>query len=509
MEGRTGEGRINEPVVICGLARCVENDIKTAYEAIREAPRHRIHVFLATSDIHLEFKLKISREECKDRIREMVGFAKSLCEDIEFSPEDGGRSDREFLVEALTVAIEAGATTLNIPDTVGYNTPQQYGDLISYLRKHTKGSENVIWSTHCHDDLGLATANTLAGVSNGARQVEVAINGIGERAGNTALEEIVMNVHTHPSAYEVQHTVDTRLLFATSRMVADLSGMSVQPNKAIVGRNAFLHESGIHQDGVLKHKSTYEIIRPEDVGVTSDNLALGKHSGRHAFKAKLDVLGYGANALADAQFQSAFVKFKRLADSKKSGVTDGDLHALVADVRSASLSVAPSTEVPADLPTDSADPAAPRFTLLNMQVFTGVGITPTATVTLHDAHTGSDLTDVALAQNGPIEAVYSAIQRISGLDIALLNFSVSATSEGQDTLGKVAVRIARAATESSPETDTPTLAAYGAEPKFTGLSTNVDIITASANAYLAALNRLVSHHAEDTRASHEVRNVNI
>ncbi|KAJ2808909.1 2-isopropylmalate synthase (Alpha-isopropylmalate synthase) (Alpha-IPM synthetase) [Coemansia guatemalensis] len=512
MEGRTGENRVNEPVTICGLARCVEKDIQTAYEAIKDAPRHRIHVFLATSDIHLEHKLKISREECKQRIREMVGFAKKLCADIEFSPEDGGRSDREFLVEALGVAIEAGATTLNIPDTVGYNTPQQYGDLIAYLRQHTPGSSTVVWSTHCHDDLGLATANTLAGVSNGARQVEVAINGIGERAGNTALEEIVMNIHTHASTYSVQHTVDTRMLFATSRMVADLSGMPVQPNKAIVGRNAFLHESGIHQDGVLKNKSTYEIIRPEDVGVTTDNLALGKHSGRHAFKSKLDALGYGAPALSDAQFQTAFSKFKHLADSKKSGVTDGDLHALIADVRSASLGAAPSTEVPADLAADPAaggDPAAPRFTLRHMQVFTGVGITPTATVTLHDTKAARDLTDVALAQNGPIEAVYSAIQRICGLDIALLNFSVSATSEGQDTLGKVAVRIARATADADKDAAEPALTASGAEPKFSGLSTNVDIITASANAYLAALNRLVSHHAADIRAPHDVRNVNI
>ncbi|KAJ2246935.1 2-isopropylmalate synthase (Alpha-isopropylmalate synthase) (Alpha-IPM synthetase), partial [Coemansia sp. RSA 475] len=233
MEGRTGEGRVNEPAIICGLARSVEKDIRTAFDAIKDAPRHRIHVFLATSDIHLEFKLKISREQCKERIREMVGLAKSLCADIEFSPEDAGRSDREFLAEALSVAVAAGATTLNIPDTVGYNTPLEYGSLIKYLREHTPGADQVVWSTHCHNDLGLATANSLAGVSNGARQVEVAVNGIGERAGNTALEEIVMNVHTHPHAYPVHHTINTRLLFSTSRMVEDLSGMTVQANKAI------------------------------------------------------------------------------------------------------------------------------------------------------------------------------------------------------------------------------------------------------------------------------------
>ncbi|KAJ2848622.1 2-isopropylmalate synthase (Alpha-isopropylmalate synthase) (Alpha-IPM synthetase) [Coemansia brasiliensis] len=525
MDGRTGEGRVNAPVTICGLARCVENDIQTAYDAIKDAPRHRIHVFLATSDIHLEFKLKISREQCKQRIREMVGFAKARCQDIEFSPEDAGRSDRAFLTEALAVAIEAGATTLNIPDTVGYNTPQQYGELIRYLRENTRGADSVVWSTHCHNDLGLATANSLAGVSNGARQVEVAMNGIGERAGNTALEEVVMNVHTHPQVYPVHHTINTRLLFSTSRMVADLSGMSVQANKAIVGRNAFLHESGIHQDGVLKNKQTYEIIRPEDVGVTTGNLALGKHSGRHAFKTKLEELGYGGSALSDTQFQQAFVKFKSLADSKKSGVTDGDMHALVADVRSAALSgstdspapatqatqAATSTDMPADA-HDQPEPKSQRFVLRHMQVFTGVGITPTATVTLYDAQAGRDVTDVALAQNGPIEAVYSAIQRITGLQIELLNFSVSATSEGQDTLGKVAVRVAHAgSTQQAQEAGKTegTLTAYGAEPKFTGLSTNVDIITASANAYLTALNRLVAHDASQTRASQQERNVNI
>ncbi|KAJ2158646.1 2-isopropylmalate synthase (Alpha-isopropylmalate synthase) (Alpha-IPM synthetase) [Coemansia sp. RSA 552] len=525
MDGREGDGRCGAPVTICGLARCVEKDIQTAYEAIKAAPRHRIHVFLATSDIHLEHKLKISREQCVERIREMVGFAKRLCHDIEFSPEDGGRSDRDFLTQALAVAIEAGATTLNIPDTVGYNTPEQYGGLIRFLRENTKGADSVVWSTHCHNDLGLATANSLAGVTNGARQVEVAMNGIGERAGNTALEEIVMNIHTHPQAYPVYHTADTRLLFSTSRMVADLSGMSVQANKAIVGRNAFLHESGIHQDGVLKNKQTYEIIRPEDVGVTTGNLALGKHSGRHAFKTKLDELGYAG--LPDAQFQHAFTKFKHLADSKKAGVTDGDLHALVADARSSLTTLSagpPSSEPPAKVARISSEDddddepmavdaaadeaSAPRFTLRHMQVFTGVGITPTATVTLHDSQTNADITDAALARNGPIEAIYSVIQRITKLDIDLLNFSVSATSEGQDTLGKVAVRIARAPADSQEKTK-DVLTSYGAEPKFTGLATNVDIITASANAYLTAVNRLVGHSDRDTRASHQVRNVNI
>ncbi|KAJ2041509.1 2-isopropylmalate synthase (Alpha-isopropylmalate synthase) (Alpha-IPM synthetase) [Coemansia sp. RSA 2337] len=516
MEGRTGEGRVNQEMVICGLARSVQHDIQTAYDAVKEAPRHRIHVFLATSDIHLEFKLKISREQCLQRIKDMVGFAKSLCADIEFSPEDAGRSDHSFLCEALATAIKAGATTLNIPDTVGYNTPSEYGALIKHLRENTEGADSVVFSTHCHNDLGLATANTLAGITNGARQVEVTINGIGERAGNTSLEEVVMNIHTHPHSYPVEHTINTRLFFSTSRMVEDLSGMAVQANKAIVGRNAFLHESGIHQDGVLKNKQTYEIIRPEDVGVTTGNLALGKHSGRHAFKTKLEDLGYGGPALSDAQFQAAFAKFKDLADSKKAGVTDGDMHALVADVRSTTLAGGSSAPPPeaavkrtsTDLPEDAHEAQAEsalRFTLKHLQVFTGLGITPTATVTLHDAVKGIYITDVALANNGPIEATFSAIQRIIGVDIQLLNFNVAATSEGQDTLGKVAVRIARGAQE--PEENS--LAPGGSVPKFTGLATNVDIITASANAYISAVNRMIGHDESDNRASHKDRKVDI
>ncbi|KAJ2004411.1 2-isopropylmalate synthase (Alpha-isopropylmalate synthase) (Alpha-IPM synthetase) [Coemansia thaxteri] len=503
MEGRTGEGRVNQEMVICGLARSTKNDIQTAYDAVKEAPRHRIHVFLATSDIHLEFKLKISREQCKERIAEMVGFAKSLCQDIEFSPEDAGRSDRAFLCEALAVAIRAGATTLNIPDTVGYNTPQEYGDLIRHLKANTAGAESVVFSTHCHDDLGLATANTLAGISGGARQVEVTINGIGERAGNTSLEEVVMNIHTHPSAYPVHHTINTRLFFSTSRMVEDLSGMVVQANKAIVGRNAFLHESGIHQDGVLKNKQTYEIIRPEDVGVTTGNLALGKHSGRHAFKTKLEDLGYGGAALSETQFQMAFTRFKDLADSKKSGVTDGDMHALVADVRSSSLvaGVEPAADEPEAAGAGEVA-AVQRFALRGLQVITGVGITPTATVTLHDAVSGAEATDVALANNGPIEATFSAIQRIVGINIELLSFSVAATSEGQDTLGKASVRISRV--QASPDA-----AATGGEAKFSGLASDVDIITASARAYIAAVNRMVSHDEADNRASHRDRSVGI
>ncbi|KAI7857490.1 hypothetical protein BDC45DRAFT_501288 [Circinella umbellata] len=319
MEGRE---HIGEPMTICGLARSTPGDIKRCAEAIQDAPNRRIHVFLATSDIHLKHKLKIDREECIKRAVAAVTLARSLVPQVEFSPEDASRSDPDFLCEVLGKVIEAGATTLNIPDTVGYNLPEEYGALIKHLVEHTPGGDKVTWSTHCHNDLGLATANTLSGIRNGARQVEVTINGIGERAGNTAMEEIVMAIHTHPGAFPVYHNINTRLIYPTSVMVSELSGMMVQPNKAIVGRNAFLHESGIHQDGVLKNRQTYEIISAETVGVTDIALVLGKHSGRNAFRERCKELGY--SAINEEEFQKAFVDFKNMCDKKKN-VNDEDI----------------------------------------------------------------------------------------------------------------------------------------------------------------------------------------
>ncbi|RLN68151.1 hypothetical protein BBJ28_00027016, partial [Nothophytophthora sp. Chile5] len=269
-----------EPMVICGLARSMEKDIQRCYDAVKHAPKHRIHTFLATSDIHLKYKLKMSRDECIRRAVESVSFASSLSKDVEFSPEDAGRSDPDFLCEILAEVIKAGATTLNIPDTVGYTVPEEYGSLFRYLIANTEGSEKAIFSTHCHNDLGLATANTLAAVQGGARQVEVTINGIGERAGNTALEELVMTLKTRPQHYPVYTTVDSTHITRCSRMASHYTGMAIQPNKAIVGSNAFAHESGIHQDGVLKHQATYEIMLPESVGLSESKMVLGKHSGR-------------------------------------------------------------------------------------------------------------------------------------------------------------------------------------------------------------------------------------
>ncbi|KAJ2957414.1 hypothetical protein NQZ79_g6860 [Umbelopsis isabellina] len=323
MEGRE---RIGKPMTIAALARATPADIKRAAEAVAPAPHKRIHTFLATSDIHLQHKLKIDRDECVKRAVAAVSLAKELCEEVEFSPEDAGRSDKDFLCHVLGKVIEAGAHTLNIPDTVGYNMPEEYGKLIKHLIENTPGSDKVIWSTHCHNDLGLATANTLAGIQNGARQVEVTINGIGERAGNTAMEEVVMAVHTHPNYFPVYHTINTQLFFRTSQMVQSLSGMMVQPNKAIVGRNAFLHESGIHQDGVLKNKTTYEIITPESVGVTDIALVLGKHSGRNAFRERCKELGFGG--ISDENLQKAFTDFKALCDKQKA-VNDAEILAIL------------------------------------------------------------------------------------------------------------------------------------------------------------------------------------
>ena len=289
-------GQLENAPAIAGLARCNKADIDRAWEAVREAKRPRIHTFLATSDIHLQYKLKISREECLKRVAENVAYARSLCADIEFSPEDGGRSDPEFLYQVLDVAIRAGATTLNIPDTVGYTTPAEFGGLIRGIRENVPGVQDVIISAHCHDDLGLATANSLAAIQNGARQVEVTINGIGERAGNTSLEEIVMALHTRPHVYGLRTNIDTTQIMRTSRLVSAYTGMVVQPNKAIVGANAFAHEAGIHQDGMMKNPLTYEIMQPETVGLTESKLVLGKHSGRHAFQSKVAGLGYDLSA---------------------------------------------------------------------------------------------------------------------------------------------------------------------------------------------------------------------
>ncbi len=320
--GNEVEGRASgEPPWICGLARCNKQDIDTAWGSLRAAKRPFIHTFLATSDIHMKHKLRMTRPEVLARVREMVGHASSLCTDVEFSPEDAGRSEPAFLYSVLETAIEAGATTINVPDTVGYNMPEEYGALIAGIRANVRGIERAVISTHCHNDLGLATANALAGVRAGARQVECTVNGIGERAGNTALEEVVMALHTRHAMYGLTTGIDTPQLTAMSRLVSACSGMLVQPNKAVVGANAFAHESGIHQDGMLKNEQTYEIMRPETVGAGGSRLVLGRQSGRHAFRARLAELGY---SLDDASLVSAFERFKEMAAGKRH-IEDDDL----------------------------------------------------------------------------------------------------------------------------------------------------------------------------------------
>ena len=320
--GNEVEGRpAGEPPWICGLARCNKQDIDTAWGSLKAARRPFIHTFLATSDIHMKHKLRMTRPEVLARVREMVGYASALCRDVEFSPEDAGRSEPAFLYSVLETAIEAGATTINVPDTVGYNMPEEYGALIAGIVANVRGVERVVISTHCHNDLGLATANALAGVRAGARQVECTVNGIGERAGNTALEEVVMAIHTRHALYGLTTGIDTRQLTAMSRLVSACSGMVVQPNKAVVGANAFAHESGIHQDGMLKNEQTYEIMRPETVGAGKSRLVLGRQSGRHAFRARLAELGY---SLDDAALVSAFERFKDMAAGKRH-IEDDDL----------------------------------------------------------------------------------------------------------------------------------------------------------------------------------------
>lgn len=464
--GRT----LGEPMTICGLARAKEADITRCYEAVQSAKNHRIHTFLATSDIHLKYKLQISRDECLEQIAAMVKFAKSLCDDIEFSPEDAGRSDRDFLVEALGVAIEAGASTLNIPDTVGYNTPDMYGNTIKYLIDNVPGGHDVIFSTHCHDDLGLATANTLAGVVAGARQVEVTVNGIGERAGNTSLEEVVMATKVHPDEYNVETHIVTQELTSASAMVSQYTGVVVQPNKAIIGSNAFAHESGIHQDGVLKHQETYEIMKPETVGlVDHDNMVLGKLSGRNGFRNRLTQLGY--QFLDDAVLDIAFAAFKDLCDSKKV-ISDGDLHAIVRDALQG--------------PTEGLD-----WTLVNisLQASSSGYSRATATVSLKPPNSDGDEAIITKARpaSSSIVAVYSAIDDIMCSGAVLKDYTIQSVTPGSDALGTVVCQV-------SPP---------GRTDLFRGEGSDSDVLVASAKAYVNACNLMLfcEHNRKQMQSS--------
>jgi 2-isopropylmalate synthase len=459
-----GGVELTHPVpVICGLARANKNDIDAAWEAVSPAAHPRIHTFLATSPIHMRFKLKMDPEEVVERVQEMVAYARTLCEDIEFSPEDAGRSDPEFLYLVLGEAIKAGATTLNIPDTVGYTTPEEFGALIEGIMANTPGIEKAVVSVHCHNDLGMATANTLAGIKAGARQAEVTVNGLGERAGNTSLEEVVMALRTRRKVFGLDTGIDTTQITRVSRMVSSHTGIPVQPNKAIVGANAFAHEAGIHQDGMLKHEETYEIIRPAMIGLNQSQLVLGKHSGRHAYKVRLKELGY---ELTPEELNLSFIRFKEFADKKKT-ITDADLEAMIAD----------QIYQPEEI-----------FSLDGLQVACGTMGLPTATVRLCGPN--GELHVHAAIGTGPVDATFRAIDAIVGMPNTLLEYSVRAITEGIDAIGEVTVRL-QADNGSIPERTSPQ-SGRTLIRTFGGHGADTDIIVASAKAYLVGLNKLLA-----------------
>ena len=433
--------------VMCALARAHPDDIDRAWEAVKEAERPRLHVFLSASDIHLLYQLKKSREEILEMSRSMVARAKKYTDDIEFSPMDASRTEPEYLYQILAAVIGAGATTVNIPDTVGYAIPDEFGSLIEGILQNVPNINRAVISVHCHNDLGLAVANSLEAVKRGARQVECTINGIGERAGNASLEEIVMAIKTRGDFFNLTTDIDTTQIYKTSRLVSELTGFLVQPNKAIVGANAFSHEAGIHQDGVIKMPITYEIMDPRTVGIPASSLVLGKLSGRHAFKERLAELGY---SLSEEDFNRAFTAFKQLADKKKE-ITDKDIESLIAE----------------ELRTVSE-----VYHLDRVQVSCGDRGIPTAAVRLI-APDGQVLADAALG-TGPVDAVCKAIERLVGVPNVLTEFTVKSVTEGIDAIGEVLIRI-----ESEGVT-------------YTGRGADTDIIVASAKAYVNALNRLLA-----------------
>jgi len=432
---------------VCALARAHHDDIDKAWQAVKDAKHPRIHTFISASDIHMLHQLKKSREQVLELVRKMVARAKGYIKDVEFSPMDASRAEPKFIYEVLEAAIEAGATTVNIPDTVGYAIPDEFGGLIEGIKKNVKNIDKAVISVHCHDDLGLSVANSLEAVRRGARQVECTINGIGERAGNASLEEVVMAIKTRRDLFGLETNINTEQIYKTSRLVSELTGFAVQPNKAIVGKNAFRHQSGIHQDGVIKMPITYEIMDPKTVGVPASSLVMGKLSGRHAFKERLAELGY---TLSDEDFMRAFTAFKELADKKKE-VTDRDIESIVAE------EMRTITEV---------------YHLKRLQVTCGDRGIPTAAVKLVGPE-DKESADAALG-TGPVDAVYKAINRIVGVENTLTEFSVKSVTEGIDAIGEVLIRI---------ESDGVT---------YTGRGADTDIIVASAKAYLNALNRLLT-----------------
>ncbi|MCL5778772.1 2-isopropylmalate synthase [Limibaculum sp. FT325] len=438
--------KATQNAVVCGLSRASKRDIDRAWEALQHARRGRIHTFISTSPLHMEFKLQLTPAQVIEKIAESVGHARTLTDDVQWSPEDGTRTEHDFLVEAVTVAIQSGATTINIPDTVGYTAPGESAALIRMLRERVPGIDAVTISTHCHNDLGMAVANALAAVDAGARQIECTINGLGERAGNAALEEVVMAMRVRNDIMPYRTGIDTTRIMQASRLVSSITGFPVQFNKAIVGKNAFAHESGIHQDGMLKHAGTYEIMRPEDVGLTESNLVMGKHSGRHALRTKLQDLGFD---LGDNAFEDAFVRFKALADRKKE-VFDDDIIALVSEAK--------------------ADEAAERIKLKFLRVICGTEAPQSADIILEID--GREFRHTATG-DGPVDAAFNAVKALVPHDARLELYQVHAVTEGTDAQATVSVRMregGKIVTSQSSDTDT---------------------VVASCRAYCHALNKLL------------------
>jgi len=436
--------KFGEQTTICALARSRDDDIDRAAAALKDAVNKRIHVFLATSSIHRQFKLKMDKPQIVQRTIESVTRAKGYCDNVEFSPEDAARTELDFLCEVVEKAITAGATTVNIPDTVGYATPLQYFKVIKHLKDNVPNIGKAVISSHCHDDLGMAVANSLAACEAGARQIECTINGLGERAGNAALEEVVMALRTRSDYYGLTTGINTKRLFGTSRLVSKITGMLVQRNKAIVGQNAFAHEAGIHQHGMLQERTTYEIMRPEDIGFQGTNLVLGKHSGRHAFRDRIVQLGH---TLDDATFEKVFTDFITLADKKKD-VYDADISTLI---------------------DNRAFTETEQWKLVSLHITSGTGSIPTATVQLQEE--GKPVACDAATGDGPVDAVFNALERITGLKAKLQTYLVRGVSEDKDAQGEVQLEIMHNGRT------------------YHGRSASTDIIEASGRAYLKALNR--------------------
>ena len=438
--------KITKNAVICGLARANSNDIDRCWEAVKNAKNPRIHTFIGTSPIHREFQVKLNKDEILEKIHATVSHAKNLCHDVQWSPMDATRTEDDFLCLVVETAIKAGATTINIPDTVGYTAPKESSEIITMLRNRVRNIDQVVIATHCHNDLGMATANSLSALEAGARQIECTINGLGERAGNTALEEVVMAMKVRNDIFPFYSNVNTKKLMTASRLVATVSGFPVQFNKAIVGKNAFAHESGIHQDGMLKHSGSFEIMSPEDIGLNDSNLVMGKHSGRAALRKKLEDLGY---SIGDNKLKDLFVRFKELADRKKE-IFDDDLIALL---------------------SDSATHEANDFIkLLKLEVNCGTEIPQKAKISLH---INEKISNTSSTGDGPVDAVFKAIKKLFPHEAQLQLFQVHAVTEGTDAQATVSVRME----ENGKIT--------------TGQSSDTDTVVASAKAYINALNKLI------------------